>query len=86
MRLADRAYIDMGEEHLTDQKNSGEMFPGELRRGGTRDQIRVDISTTRHLGYGGRVCGSGKDDLGNLFASFFLRKNKTPLTHCRSSK
>ena len=54
-----REYRDMGEECLHDQKNCGEISPGELRCGGTRNLTRVDISTTCHLGYGGRVCGSG---------------------------
>ena len=40
----------------------------------------------RQLGHGGFVSGSGEDDLGNLFASTFLRKDKNPLTPCRISK
>ena len=40
----------------------------------------------RHLGHGGRVRGSGEDDLGNLFASYFPWKDKTPLTHSRNYK
>ena len=51
-----------------------------------RDPIIVDISTMRHLVYGGRICGSGEDDPGNLFASSFLRKEKITITHCRISK
>ena len=82
-QLAERVYGDVGEEHLHDQQKHGEMSPGELLRGGTRDPIRVDISTTRHLGYGGRIFGSGVDDPGKKFASSFLRKDKIPLTHRR---
>ena len=40
----------------------------------------------RHLGHRGRVCGSGSNDLGNLFAFSFHWKLKKRLTHCRSSK
>ena len=39
----------------------------------------------RHNKYRGRACGSGGDDLGNLFASSYLQKNNTPLTQLRSS-
>ena len=39
-----------------------------------------------HLGHGRRVHGSGENDLGNLFSSYFLQKDKNPLTHRRSSK
>ena len=46
----------------------------------------MDISTTRHLGHRGSVRGSGENDSINLFASYFLWKEKNPLTHCRSSK
>ena len=51
-----------------------------------RDLVRVDISTTRHLGHGGCVCGSGEDDPGNLFSLYFIRKDKISITHCRQSK
>ena len=40
----------------------------------------------RHLGHGGRVCRIGENDSGNLFALYFIRKDKNPLTHCRRSK
>ena len=43
----------MGEEHWHNQQNVGEISPGELCHGGTRDPHRVGISTTRHLGHGG---------------------------------
>ena len=46
----------------------------------------MDISVTRHLGHEGCVLGSGEDNLGELFASPFLRKDKNPLAHIRSSK
>ena len=39
-----------------------------------------------HLGHGGRVCGSGENDSGNIFASSFIRKDENPLTHRRNSK
>ena len=35
---------------------------------------------------GGCVCGSGEDDMGKLFASTFIRKEKVPLTNRRISK
>ena len=50
------------------------------------NRTRVDISATRHLGNGGCYCESSEDASGKLFASYFLRKEKNPLTHRRSSK
>ena len=44
------------------------------------------ISSTRHLGNGRRVCGSGENDSGNLFASYFLQKDEKPTPHRRSSE
>ena len=38
----------------------------------------MDISSTRHLGHRRRVCESGEDDSGNLFASSFIRKDDPP--------
>ena len=46
----------------------------------------MDISSTRHLGHGRRVRGSGEDDSGNIFASSFLWKYENVLTHRSSSK
>ena len=46
----------------------------------------MDISATRHLGHRRCVLGSGEDALEIFFASYFLWKDKTPLTHSRSSK
>ena len=51
-----------------------------------RNPIIVDISATRYLGHGSGICGSGEDDSGKLFASSFIRNDKNPLTHRRSSK
>ena len=85
-RLAERAYADMGEGHQHDQKTPGEISPGELRHSGMCNPIIMDISTTRHLGHGVSVRGSGENDSGNLFASYFLRKDENPLLHCRKSK
>ena len=48
-----RTYAGMEEEHWKNQKNRREMSPGELRCIGMRDTIRVNISTTRHLGHNG---------------------------------
>ena len=76
----------MGEEHLNNEKNCGEISSGELRRGGTRDPIIVDISTTRHLGHGGCISGSGEDDPENFSPLYFLQKDKIHLTHHRRSK
>ena len=86
MRLAERTHIDVGAEYFHDQQNCREMSPVKLRCGGTLDPIGVDISTVRHYEYGGHVHRSGKDDSGNLFASYFLRKEKIPPTHHRGSK
>ena len=74
----------MGAEHLHNQKNHSEIPPGDLRRGGMDNKIRVDIYTTRYLGYGGRICGSGEDDPVKPFVSYFIHKDKMHLTHCRS--
>ena len=76
----------MGEKHQYYQQNRGEIFPGELGRSGTCNTIRVDISTTRHLGHMGRVRRSGENNSVNHFASSFLRKDENPLTHSRISK
>ena len=75
--LDERVYSDVGAEHWNEQQNRGEIKPGELRRGGTRNPIRVDISTKLHLGQGDAFFGSGEADPGNLFDSYFLRKYKS---------
>ena len=74
----------MGAEILHDQQNHGEISPWELWCGGMRNPIIVDISTMRHLVYGGRICGSGEDDPVKPFVSYFIHKDKMHLTHCRS--
>ena len=76
----------MGAEYSHVQKNSGDIPPGKLRRGGTCDTIKMDISTTRHEEYGRRVHGSGEDAPGNCFASPFFWRVKISLTHRRNSK
>ena len=76
----------MGEEHWNGQKNHREIPPGELCHGGMRDPIIVDISATRNLGQGGYINGSGEYSLGKKIALYFLRKDKNPLTHSRSSR
>ena len=74
-------YTYIGEEHWQDQKNHGQISPGELRRGGIRYPIRVDIyKKVRHLGHLVCVCGSREDATGNPFFLIFYSK-KTPLTH-----
>ena len=75
--MVERSYADVGEEYQHDQRNGGETSPGELRRSGTCNPIRMDISSTRHLVHGRRVRGSGEDYSRNLFASSFLRKDET---------
>ena len=75
MQLAGRVSVDKGEDHWHDQQKNREISSGELRRGGACNPIRVDISTTRNLGHGGCIFGSGEDDMGNLFVlSFFGQK------------
>ena len=37
-----------------------------------RDPIGVDIYTTRHYKYGGRVCGTREDDLGKKLPCLFF--------------
>ena len=51
-KLYEISYADVGEEHLYNQQNRGEISPGYLRHVGTRDPIRVDIFITRRLGHG----------------------------------
>ena len=41
--MAERAYGNVGEEYWRDQQNRGEVSPGNLLRGGTRNPIGVDI-------------------------------------------
>ena len=84
--MAERVYIEVGEEHQYDQQKRGEISPGELRHSGMCNTIREDISTTRHLGHIRRVLGSGENDSGDLFASSYLLKDQNHLTHFRSSK
>ena len=86
MQLAEGAFTDVGEKHQHDHQNRGETPPGELCFSGTCNPIRVDISTARHLGHVKCVCGTVKNDLGNLFALYFLHKKENPLTHSRNSK
>ena len=78
--MAERAYVDVGKENLNDYQNRVKISPGKLRRSGTRNSIGVDISTTRHNEYGILVYRSGEDYAGNIFALYFIRKEKTPLT------
>ena len=63
-------------ENFHDQQNSREIYPENLRCGGTCNPIGVDISTTNFYKYGGHVCSSGEDDLGKLFASSVIHKEK----------
>ena len=84
--MVERAYADVGEERQHDQQNLREIYPGELLRSGTRNPIRMDISSTRHQGHRKLVRGSVEDALQNLFASSFLRKDENPLPRRRSSK
>ena len=84
--MVEIAYADVGEEYQHNEKNIKEIFPGELRRSGTCNQIRIDISSTRHLGHRILVRGSGEYYSQNLFASSFLRKDKNPLPRRRSFK
>ena len=85
--LDERAYADIGEKHQHDQKKCGGISPGELRRIGTYNPIRVDISTTRHLGHKGRVRGIRENDLGNLLPRLFFRKTKilSPIVGAQST-
>ena len=69
----------------TIRKKHGEISPGELRRSGTYDPIRMDISSTRHPGHRRLVCRSGEDDLRKRFASPFLWKEENPLPRCGRS-
>ena len=62
---------------MNDQKNRGEKSPGELLRGGTRNRTRVDIFTTRHLGYGGAFRGLDKRVQEIFLLSIFFGKIKS---------
>ena len=81
MRLAERAQNGVGGKHQHDQKNSGEISPGELRHSGMFNPTQVDISIMLHLGHGRRVSESGENDSGNILASSFLHKDENPLIH-----
>ena len=75
----------MREEHQHDQRNCGKIFPGELCRSGMCNPTRVDISTTRHLGYGGAFAGAEKM-IWETFLPCLFFGDKKPLTHLRSYK
>ena len=75
-----------GRRTFEQSENPQEISQDILRHGGTRDPIGVDMYTTLHNGYGGRVSESREDYPGNLFALSFLWKDKIPLTHCSRSK
>ena len=64
----------------------GGISPGELRCIGTCNMIRINISSTRHLGHGRRVCGSGENDSRNFLPHIFFGKYENPLPHRRISK
>ena len=73
----------MEEEHQHNQQNRREICPGYLRRSGTYNPIRADISSTRHLGHG--KCVEWIKLSGKLFALSFLRKYENPLPNRRRS-
>ena len=75
----------MGEDNNTIRKTAGNI-PRRVFRNGTCNTTRIDISSTRHLGHRRLVSRSGEDDLGNLFAPSFLKKDENPLPRCRRSK
>ena len=54
-----------------------EISPGYLRRGGTHDPIRVDISTTCHLGHGGEFVGVESMIRENFLPCLVFRKTKS---------
>ena len=76
----------MRSENPQDQRNHGEIYPGNLRCSCTCNPIRVYIPTTCHEEHGIRVCGSGEDSSGKRFDSHFLQKIKISLSHCKHSK
>ena len=58
------------------QKNRGEISPGELRCGDTRNAIRVDISTTHYLVYRDAFAGVEKMIRENVLSPIFFGKTK----------
>ena len=76
MKLSERVYGDVGAEYFHDQQICGKISPEELRHVVTRNQIRVDISIIRHLGYRGRICGSEEYYPGKVLPWLFFRKTK----------
>ena len=80
----------MSPSFLSSQLISGNLSRRPPRHSGTCNPIRMDISSTRHLGHMIFVRGSGEDDSRNLFVSSFLRKDENPynvspvnlLSHC----
>ena len=75
--MVEISYADVGEEYQHDQKNRREIPPVELRRSGTCNPIRMDISSTCHLGHRILVRGSGEYDLQNIFPCLFFGKTIT---------
>ena len=69
----------MSPSFLSSQLISGNLSRRPPRHSGTCNPIRMDISSTRHLGHMIFVRGSGEDDSRNLFGSSFLRKDENPL-------
>ena len=65
-----------GRRTLARSEKCGKISQGELRRSGMHDPIGVDISTTRHLGHGGCVYGSGEDYPGGGMPRILSRKTK----------
>ena len=79
-QLAERAYAEVGLKSWHGKQNCGELSPGDLRRGGTYDPIRLDIYTTHHLGHRGEFTGVEKMLQETLLPCPLFRK-KNPLTH-----
>ena len=75
-RLVERAYNNVGKEYQNDQQKRREISPGELRRSGTCNPIKMDILSTRHLEHRRIVRGSIEDDSRKCFALSFLLKDE----------
>ena len=80
MQLAERAYVDIGDEIFNNQKNCGEISSGELRCSGMRNPTRVDISTTCYLGYGGGVFSRVEKMIRETFLLRLFSGKSSPLS------
>ena len=72
--MAAGSHGDVGKEHLHEQRNGGEILPGNLCRGVRSDPIGADIFATCDKKQEIFIHGSGEASSGNLFALPIFQK------------